>query len=63
MTSTELNDAFAVMIDQMAELVKRFDEMRTEAADDAWDQASEDKPYADLLCEIEYELETALATA
>lgn len=63
MTSTELNDAFAVMIDQMAELVKRFDEMRTEATDDAWDQASEDKPYADLLCEIEYELETALATA
>lgn len=63
MTSTELNDAFAVMIDQMADLVKRFDEMRTEATDEAWDEASTVKPYADLLCDIEYELETVLATA
>lgn len=61
MTAETLNSNFAEIIDQMELLIARFAELRDAASDEAWDQASTDKPFADTLCDIEYEVETMRA--
>lgn len=60
MTSTQLNDQCAEILDAMEILVARFDSLRNLASDDAWDKACTEKPYLDLLSDIEYEVEQAL---
>lgn len=60
MTSTQLNDQCAEILDAMEILVARFDSLRNLASDDAWDEACTEKPYLDLLSDIEYEVEQAL---
>lgn len=63
MTSFELNAKLAVLVDEIAVRVERFQALRDEAPDEVWDEACEQKPWSDTLCDIEYELETAIAQA
>lgn len=60
MTSNQLNAQCAEILDAMEVLVARFDSLRNLASDDAWDAACTEKPYLDLLSDIEYEVEQAL---
>lgn len=63
MTSTELNAQLAALIDQIQVGIECFQALREEAPDEVWDEACEQKPWSDMLCDIEYELETAIAQA
>lgn len=60
MTADVLNDRFADILDQMALLIDQFSELRDQVSDDAWDTATERKPWADTLTDIEYAIEQAL---
>ena len=58
MTAETINGNLAEIIDQMQALIAQFAELRDAATDEAWDLACTVKPYADTLCDIEYEVET-----
>lgn len=60
MTSFQLNDKCADILDELQLLMRRFDDLRNQSSDEAWDDASVARPILDKLCDIEYEIELAL---
>lgn len=60
MTATELNAAFAGILDEIAHQIEVFDKLRTEASDDAWDEACTVSTIADLLSDLEWGVDEAV---
>lgn len=60
MTSFQLNQQCADILDELELLMRRFDHLRNQTSDEDWDEASEARPLLDKLCDVEYEIELAL---
>lgn len=63
MTAATLNAQFAEILEQISVQISRFDKLREEVSDETWDQATEELPLGDLLCDLEYETERAMEQA
>lgn len=63
MNATALNAEFASILEQISLQISQFDKLRSEASDEAWEQATDELPLGDLLCDLEYETERAMEQA
>jgi len=57
MTDRDLNDKALDLICQVCDIMRKWQELRDAAPDDAWDVASETHVWLDVLTEVEAQVE------